>query len=184
MTTVIIDTKRETIYTDSQLTTDGMKEITSKVYHIGKSKVITITGAGTVADILDVKDVLGRESDWFDPLDAKHQNLKFKKFKDTTTCVFVVQKTLGVVRYYVVYSKVTNTWCGLKKRKVVLEKLNSRFNCAYNQFYITGSGAQYARPLLVATNSPENTIKIISKLDCYTDNNVVSYYYGDSDENL
>lgn len=183
MTTVIIDTKRETIYTDSQLTTDGMKEITSKVYHIGVSKVITMTGAGTVRDIIGVKDILDNESDWFNPLDSKHQNLKFKKFKDTTTCVFIVQKAYGVVRYYVVYSKVTTTWYGLKKRKVVLERLDSRFNCAYNDFYITGSGAQYARPLLVATNSPENTIKIISKLDCYTDNNVVSYYYGDNNEN-
>jgi 20S proteasome alpha/beta subunit len=178
MTTVIIDTKRKTIYTDSQATNqNGRKEQVNKVVNFHN---IAVTGAGDLKDLHNVAETIRRSSFRVSDFTELYEPFKFKPFFNSMSSIFVVQRlSEDCFKYYIVQQEVKKTWYGKRKPVVTLKKIGQTWSCAYNGYYITGSGASYAIPLLVATGSPKTTIRVISKIDANTDDNVNSFCYED-----
>lgn len=174
MTTVIIDTKRKTIYTDSQGTCDGVKSKVNKIYHKGN---IVVTGSGDLRDIQMVSDVLDHQAYNMLELTDKDQRYKLKEFVNKSSVIFIVQRISDDYKYYVCLNENYKTWYRKKKSRTVVYMLSEHWSCAYNDYYMTGSGRDYTIPLLVATGSPETTIRVISKIDTNTDNNINSFFY-------
>lgn len=172
MTTVIVDRKRGKVYSDSRATHTNISGIfknkeehtyskTTKIFSIHRH---VITGCGSLRVLHEVVDRFHK---------SKHlpDTFYFRDKQDCdNTCVLVTKRSSGDV-YTVMYNlSVSNLLEGWKRVKVDKDFIGEDFNCS-----VRGSGMELAIGALEQGATPEEAIKIASKHDMYTDDNIQTY---------
>ena len=172
MTTVIVDRKKGKVYSDSRLTSTNMSGIfktkeeytysrTNKIFSVHKH---IITGCGSLRVLYEVVER-------FHTKKMLPNTIYFRCDNDCDdTCVLVTKRTLDRI-YTASYDlSVKNLPFGWKCVKVDKDFIGEDFNCS-----VRGSGMELAIGALEQGAMPEEAIKIASKHDMYTDDDIQIY---------
>ena len=169
MTTVIVDRKEGAVYSDSRGTdtevsgTFKKKEEHKycKVSKISRIHGHVITGCGSL-------DVLNKIVERFHEEKRLPDTFYFKNNCELDeTCVLVTKRTLGkcyTVRYNLAVKNLPLDWKRVKVSKAFIEE--------DNRYSVKGSGMLLAIGALEMGALPSEAIKIASKHDMYTDDDV------------
>ena len=172
MTTVIVNRETGKVYSDSRVTHTNISGIfrskeeytysrTTKIFSIHGH---IITGCGSL-------EVLHKMVERFHTKKMLPNTLYFRCDNDCDdTCVLVTKRSLDKV-YTASYDlSIKNLPFGWKRVNVVKDFIGEDFNCS-----VRGSGVELAIGALEQGATPEEAIKIASKHDMYTDDNIQTF---------
>ena len=172
MTTVIVNRKTGKVYSDSRITHTNISGIFSnkeeytysKTYKIFSVHKHVITGSGSLRVLHEVVDRFHKSKYLPDIFYFRD------KYGCDDTCVLVTKRTLDKV-YTARYDlSIKNLPFGWKRVKVDKDFFGENFT-----YSIRGSGMQLAIGALEQGATPEEAIKIASKHDMYTDDNIQTF---------
>lgn len=171
MTTIIVCGSSRVVYTDSQGTNTPAN--TAAINYVSTKKAGYLNDKSVVAGsgkLSLLNRVLSVRSKLCLP--------KYYSGETNTTIIHVTPRENGVIvncyrpdymSLSILDKLVFSLGIGCTKYSV------ETFRVYDGQHYTLGSGCEYAKGILKCGKTPEETIKLVSQLDNYTDNNVVSY---------
>lgn len=176
MTTVIIDTRKNIVYTDSQATTDDCSTTpVSKIFRSNPSGIVLV-GSGSLQTLHEIHDALNHKADLVCTPKCPISKMRIPR---NTTGILILRSTVEKkIKYLSVESSVKTNWFGLKSRVTAMRTITEASSIWYDGFILIGSGRHAARAVLAATANPSVAIRVAAKLDLYTDANVQSLDYS------
>lgn len=172
MTTIIVDTKRRKIYSDSQGTVDNQHQIVKKIHSIRKNKII-VSGCGLLSDIHKVL-ALAKKAKTYDGLLEDLKDINISKNSE----ILLIFPNHDGGEYYCIKRNPNSAWWKPSSKNIIIFKLSEVSMMWRNGYIVIGSGSAYAHVALVATNNPEASIRITSKIDIHTDSNVQCFDFS------